>query len=118
VATKKTPLDSASLALAVIDSEFRGLSVCWLGTVALSRKAPTKPSEVEAVFIQRRQEGLELLDRGYELPGFRAEWRQPDGVIAQRNSARGIGPRDARCGREGNWVIRMKMEDLGSKRAF
>jgi len=32
----------------------------------LNRKAPEKPSEVEALLIRRRQEELEALDRGYE----------------------------------------------------
>jgi hypothetical protein len=43
------------------------------GTVALSRKTPTKPSEVEATSPEGRQEGLEPLDHGYGLPRLGGE---------------------------------------------
>jgi hypothetical protein len=52
------------------------------GTVALSRKAPTKPSEVEASSFDGRQEGLGPLDRVYDLSSL------CDGVEAARQSFR------------------------------
>jgi hypothetical protein len=43
------------------------------GAVALSRNAPGKPSKVEALLHGRAQEGVEPLDRVYELSSLSGE---------------------------------------------
>jgi hypothetical protein len=37
--------------------------------------------------MEGRQEGVEPLDRAYDLSSWAAKWRQSHGVIAQCNSA-------------------------------
>jgi hypothetical protein len=58
------------------------------GTVALSRKAPGKPSKWRLSFMEGRQEGVEPLDRAMICRLWAVKWRQSHGVIAQCNSAR------------------------------
>jgi hypothetical protein len=58
------------------------------GTVALSLTASAKPGVVEALPTRRHQETTWNSDHARNLLCWVAEWRQPDGVIAQCNSAR------------------------------
>jgi hypothetical protein len=53
----------------------------------LSRNAATTPSEVEATSGRRAPADRETLDGVFDLPFRVAEWRQPDRLIAQCNSA-------------------------------
>jgi hypothetical protein len=55
---------------------------------ALTRNAPGSPSKVGLSFMEGRQEGVESLDRAYDLSSLSGEVGHSDEVIAQCNSAR------------------------------